>query len=330
MLFIDANIYLRFYDSSQSEYKKLLKTMVEVKDAIFITEQLVSEVNRNKLTVFQSSCTDVVMDDAIKKRHLAEHFDPTENAIIKEWNKKRDALEKESQKLVKEKTAIYDRLLSEISISKDEVSKELHKIFSSAKAPTHEQIQRANDRKRIGNPPGKPQDPLGDQLSWEQFLENISETTHIWIISNDSDYFSAYKDKCYLNPFLSLEIINAAMKMKTVKCFNKLAIGLKDFNDHLSTKLASLPNADELKEISKFEILPSLTGYASGSMGTSPTYSGIQNDQWITRRQPQCPSCRSVYPIIGPVIRVVGTGVFSDIFVCQTCGNQWEEIRSSD
>lgn len=104
----------------------------------------------------------------------------------------------------------------------------------------------------------------------------------------------------------------------------------------LATKLTSLPKEDELKEISKFESLPSLSGYTSGGLGTTPTYSGISgysgipNDQLIRHKQPQCPSCHSIYPILGPVIRVLGIGVFSDTFVCQTCGKQWEEIRSTD
>ena len=31
IIFIDANIYLRFFDSNSSEYKKLLKSLEEVK-----------------------------------------------------------------------------------------------------------------------------------------------------------------------------------------------------------------------------------------------------------------------------------------------------------
>lgn len=55
-ILIDANLYLRFYDARQAEYKKLLRTLVEIQDSIFITQQIVSEVQRNKLAVFQKSC----------------------------------------------------------------------------------------------------------------------------------------------------------------------------------------------------------------------------------------------------------------------------------
>jgi hypothetical protein len=330
LLFIDANIYLRFYDSNQPEYKKLLTTVVEVKDAIFITEQLVSEVNRNKLDVFQSGCSDEVMDDSLKSRILPAHFDHTSPTAIKEWNKKREELEETTKRLATEKVAIHDNLLSEISASQDVVSKELQKVFSSAKKSTEEQMQRAILRKRLGNPPGKPHDPLGDQISWEQLLDSVSGTADLWIISNDRDYFNAYRGKCYLSPYLSSEIHNAAKHIKNVKCFNKLTDGLKDYNDHLSMKLISLPAEDELKQISKSEDIPSLSGYTSGSVGFSPSYSGIQNVQLINHGQPKCPSCHSSSGVLGPVITIGGPGEFLDTFVCQSCGRQWGVTRMSE
>ncbi|MGA9363906.1 MAG: PIN domain-containing protein [Bacteroidota bacterium] len=331
ILFIDANIYLRFYDNSQPGYKKLLKTIVEVKDTIFVTEQIVNEVNRDKLSAFRLSCMDSLTDDSIKSRHLPEHFDSSEKEIIKEWNKKREELRNKSQILIREQTTIFDNLLSETSRSTDKVSKELQNIFSTAKKVTPEQYGRAIERKRIGNPPGKPRDPLGDQISWEQLLDSIPDASNLWLISNDSDYFSSYNDKCYLNPFLSSEIYGAAKNIKTIRCFDKLANGLRDFNDHLESKLESLPKEDELKEISNLEVLPGPTGYASGSLGTYLGYSGIQNDQRLIHGQPQCPLCHSFFPILGPVITVIDidTPTFLFIYVCQKCQHQWEEIRSS-
>jgi hypothetical protein len=329
ILFIDANIYLRFYDNSQPEYKKLLRTIVEVKDKIFVTEQIVNEVNRRKLSAFRLTCADSLTDDSIRSRHLPEHFDSSEKATIREWNKKREELRRESQKLIKEQTTIFDNLLSETSRSTDKVSKELQHIFLTAKRATIEQYNRAIERKRIGNPPGKEDDPLGDQISWEQLLDSISKATDLWLISNDSDYFTSYKDKCYLNPFLSSEIYDAAKNIKTIRCFDKLANGLKDFNDHQETKLVSLPKDDELKDISRLEILPSPTGYASGSLGPYLGYSGIQNDQQLIHGQPQCPLCDSVL-LYGPVITVIDSRTFRFIYFCKTCRHQWQEIRSSE
>ena len=54
-IFIDANIYLSFFDNSKPELKKLLDSLVEIKNSLFIGSQIVDEVNRNKLNVAQRS-----------------------------------------------------------------------------------------------------------------------------------------------------------------------------------------------------------------------------------------------------------------------------------
>jgi hypothetical protein len=329
LLFVDANIYLRFYDSSQGEYKKLLKTLVEVKDRIFITTQLVDEVNRNKLDVFLSSCSGEVVEVPSKQRHLPEHFDSRADTSIHEWNKDREELEGKSKELRQRKITIYASLLSEIEHSQDEVSSELNKVFASARRPTPKQMERGILRKQVGNPPGKRQDPLGDQLSWEQLLDDITEVTHLWIISNDSDYFNEYNKKCYLNPFLDSEVRRVARKLVSLKCFSTLSMGLQDFNNLLSMKLSSIPAGDELVTISEREKEPSLTGYSTGSTGAIPTYSGIQDLLLPIGWQPSCPTCGSFSHVQGPVTTVIGAGHFKDAYVCQKCGTQWERLRSS-
>jgi predicted nucleic acid-binding protein len=54
-IFIDANIYLNFFDSNKPELKKLLGSLLQIKDSLFIGSQIVNEVNRNKLDVAQRS-----------------------------------------------------------------------------------------------------------------------------------------------------------------------------------------------------------------------------------------------------------------------------------
>jgi len=323
LLFIDANIYLRFYDSSQPEYKRLLKTLVEVKGNVFITEQLVNEVNRNKLSVFEASCSEPITDDSPKRNHLPEHFDVGGRNVIESWNKKRDDLNITAQDLKRQQNRINHDLLSSISNSTDSVSKELAAIFSMSQPHSANQLERAINRRQIGNPPGKPLDPLGDQLSWEQLLDNISKDTNIWIVSNDSDYFSSYKNSCYLNPVLMMDIQHRTKTDVIVKCFNRLADGLKDFNDNLPLKLATLPEAEELQQISKLENYPSLSGFASGNQGTVPTYSGIQN-LLSPLLAIQCPSCHSSDHIIGPIISFIRTHLPQHIYMCQSCGTQFE------
>jgi hypothetical protein len=52
-IFIDANVYLDFYRIPSG--KKLLTSLLEQRDHIFVTTQLVNEVTRNKLKVAANS-----------------------------------------------------------------------------------------------------------------------------------------------------------------------------------------------------------------------------------------------------------------------------------
>lgn len=55
LIFIDTNIYLRFFDSNQKVFRNLLDELLKIKENIFISNQIVNEVNRNKLNVFEKS-----------------------------------------------------------------------------------------------------------------------------------------------------------------------------------------------------------------------------------------------------------------------------------
>jgi len=60
VLFIDTNIYLEFFKSSQAAVKKLLPSIESLKNEIFVTEQIANEVNRNKVKVASDSLRDFI------------------------------------------------------------------------------------------------------------------------------------------------------------------------------------------------------------------------------------------------------------------------------
>lgn len=80
----------------------------------------------------------------------------------------------------------------------------------------------------MGNPPGKKEDALGDQITWEQLLNKIPKTDEIWIITNDSDFYTKYKKKCYLNPFLFQELLSKKAGIR-INIFENLSGGLKHY-----------------------------------------------------------------------------------------------------
>ena len=92
MLFIDTNIYLGFYRTVTTS--KLLQSLADFKDDILVTQQVVSEVERNKLKVLyrlllesvesfpvmrRSNLPDQLQNPELIERleRLQEAFDPT-------------------------------------------------------------------------------------------------------------------------------------------------------------------------------------------------------------------------------------------------------------
>src|SRR5258708_14785060 len=89
-------------------------------------------------------------------------------------------------------------------------------------AQTETDLTRARLRKELGQPPGKKNDPLGDQISWEQLLNRASGVDSVWIVSRDGDYTVAVGNKLFLQPPLQREISNVK-GVRSVHCHNYLA-----------------------------------------------------------------------------------------------------------
>lgn len=246
LFYIDANIYLGFYNSNRAEFKKLLAITIELKDKIFFTEQFKDEINRNKLNVFQQSIDNYIKQVSFTKTVLPEQLD-NENNQLKDWNLNRKNLEQPILDSNTQLLNIFKDLLKEISNSGDYVSKELSKLYENAYKPNIQELNSARFRKEVGNPPGKRIDPLGDQLSWEMLLNHLNGVVRLWIISSDRDYFTEYKESFYLNPILASNISEKNPEVE-VKVYNKLSEALKDFNKEV--KDFTLPDNLELDSIS--------------------------------------------------------------------------------
>lgn len=245
-LFIDANIYLGFYNTNAPEFKRLLKSLVEVAEKIIVTQQIVDEVCRNKLNVFKDSISNYIEQSTVHSLRLPEHLDNAEDKKLNAWNKKREkelANIKESNEELK---TILKNIFEAIGKSTDTVSNELLTIFRQPLNASKEAFQKAVQRKQIGNPPGKPNDPLGDQLSWEILLEHLEGVTELYIVTNDTDYTSSYNDLTLLNPVLYNDLIKLKPDL-IVHVFRKLSLALKAFNQQEPIK--ALPAEKELSKI---------------------------------------------------------------------------------
>jgi len=249
VFFIDANIYLRFYDTASIKLKKHLDTLSDIKEYIFITKQIRDEVVRNKLNVAIKSFISNYKDLGIKKTMLPEHFDEENKNIFSEWNKKKLKIIDQENEIKNEYSDMISGQLISIMNSTDNVSIKLDSIFSLSRSPTEKEMKSAEARKLLGNPPGKASDPLGDQLTWEQFL-SIYNGEDIWVITNDNDFSVEYKNKSYLNPFLYDEIKKLLRgKEPKINVFRSLSEGLDDFQTKINATMDDSIDSKEMEEI---------------------------------------------------------------------------------
>lgn len=251
LIFIDTNIYLRFFDSNQKGFRNLLDELLRIKENIFISNQIVNEVNRNKLSVFEKSISNYKSKSKIDSVNIPEHFFKEESEFdIIDWNKKRKENEINITELNKKLEDFFAKTLNDISSSEDFVSLKLSELFKKSLAESNDEYFKSQRRKEVGNPPGKNNDSLGDQLTWEQLLNRCKSVNEIWIISNDFDYFTLHNKNLYLNSFLAAELLQINPQIK-VNCFNTLSEGLKSYF-YVSSKKSHIPS-DELDKISEEE-----------------------------------------------------------------------------
>lgn len=143
-------------------------------------------------------------------------------------------------------------IIKQISCSEDEVSKALSSIFANPVPHTSEELQRARERKELGNPPGKGAGSIGDQLNWEQILTNFKGKKRLWIISRDSDYGIIHDDQSFLNGFLYEELCKI-VPAPEVYLFGDIATGIKHFVNKTGVKAEQGLSPEVAEEIEREE-----------------------------------------------------------------------------
>lgn len=281
-IFIDSQLYIDLYRLSSG--KELLAPLNEQKDYIFITEQIVNEVNRHKLheaidlfkkcqIVGGTNCT------------LPDHLFDDSGAAVKSIRKKLKNAKANIDEAIEELNSAIIQTLRDISRSDDVVSKALAPLF--AKAITHkpEEWERAKVRKARGVPPGKTRDSVGDELNWEQFIGFVKthKKTKVWILSRDSDYTQQWAKGALLNPTLYSELRALSNPPPEVHVFRTIPEGLKNFAEVTGARAEKLPSAEKIEEIRKEqESLPNVDWmpfYSTGDRAPNSynIYSALNN-----------------------------------------------------
>jgi hypothetical protein len=250
LLFIDANKYLDLYRVDKG--KQLLAPLGEQVDYIFVTQQVFAEVQRNKIKVAADFLGQQFQKLKLPTFNLPDHMSSTSIAQRKDIQKQKSAIDQKIKNMNAQIDALALGIMEEISCSEDEVSKALSPIFANAVPHSPEELQRARDRRELGNPPGKSNSPIGDQLTWEQILTHFQGKKRLWIISRDGDYGTFYGDKGFLNQFLYNELCRVAFEPE-VYLFKETVEGISHFVDTTGVKAEKRLTPEEVEEIEKEE-----------------------------------------------------------------------------
>lgn len=246
-IFIDTNIILGFWSLRERRIpSELLLPLVEIKDHVLITSQVVGEVCRNKLETFLESSNGKFEVNSLQEfpsHMLRERGAAHLNTEIRELKKKAGAL---NTSMAESRV----KFATEISMGTDLTTQMLSPLLKSGIEPTEAQLARARVRRELGNPPGKKADPLGDQISWEQFLDAVNGEETVWIITRDSDFTSEVGGVRMLNPFLQAEL--SARGVKNVHVLDNLAEALKELKAAGFGAAAKIEDA-RLDELAKEE-----------------------------------------------------------------------------
>lgn len=196
-LFIDTNIYLKFYHFTSDELEELNKLIVLIDENeidLLLPEQVVNEFRRNR---------EVKIADALQKLN-AEKLNKTFPVFCKEYEEFK-SMKKAISEYDKNKKALIDKLKVAIETYKlkaDEVIEELFKKAIYIEI-TDELKQRAKSRYDLGNPPGKDKS-YGDAVNWESLLLEVNYKEDLFFLSDDKDFFSKINNENF-NKFLDRE-----------------------------------------------------------------------------------------------------------------------------
>ena len=286
-LFIDTNVYLKFYHFSNDDLEELNKLMVLMDNdelELYLPEQIVNEFNRNR---------DTKLADALKTFNqsklnsqfpqFCKGYKEYDNlkSIIREYDKQKQSLLKNLMLKIESNTLRADKLI-EMLFDKANYFKLTPSILEKSKL-----------RYDLGNPPGKNKS-YGDAINWETLIENIEETNDLYFIADDKDYFSELNNSNF-NTFSSKEWFNK--KKSKIKFYKTLTDFFKEVfpeiklateleKDLLISRLIESGNFYDsrktLQKLSKFESFSTeqANQYVSASLNNTQVF-WISDDEDI-------------------------------------------------
>jgi len=217
-LFIDTNVYLKFYHFSNDDLEELSKLQVLLdndKLELYLPEQVINEFSRNR---------DNKLADALRnfnQSKLTAQFPQ----FCKEY-KEYDSLKKLMRDFDHEKSNLLKNVMLAIETNSLKADKIIELLFDKARRIdiSPELVEKGKLRFDLGNPPGKNKS-YGDAINWESLLSNVEHNNDLYFIADDKDYFSEINTSKF-NDFLYNEW--ATKKGAKIKFYKTLSDFFKD------------------------------------------------------------------------------------------------------
>ncbi|MDI9341836.1 MAG: PIN domain-containing protein [Sediminibacterium sp.] len=181
-ILIDTNIFLDFYRSN-SQPVNIFNTLKEHIDRIILTDQIIQEFDRSR---------EYVIKTLKQKFQLESKLDNFSSSYLQNLTEFKELIQLQNSYKTKQKIVVskIDEILKDPSLDpiasffKEFVNESLKQEKVLYTNDTI--IEKAEKRKKIGNPPSSDKYSLGDEINWEIVLENIRED--IVIVGRDNTY----------------------------------------------------------------------------------------------------------------------------------------------
>lgn len=196
-IFLDSNIYLRFFKLSDADVKELGQLVTLVKSGevkLYLTEQVRDEFNRNRDEAIAESLK------SVREQEMKPSFPRMfrDHAGFPELRKAVKAYEDQRKQMLQDVTEAASRK----ELAADKLIAELFDLaeFVPLTDPIWETARRRYD---LRNPPGKGKS-YGDAVHWVSLLDAVPTGEDILVVSDDSD-FQSKLDKTQMSDFLQEE-----------------------------------------------------------------------------------------------------------------------------
>ena len=249
LFFIDANKYLDLYRTKTGRLS--LAGIHEQADHIFVTQKVVDEVRRNTIKETANFLTNRFDELPLVNANVPDQLFGATKDQSKNIKRQVEDIRRVIQQVNTELRTLKMDIMKKVAQSTDEVSTALAPIFAKAVRHSDRQLQRAKARKERGDPPGKTNNPIGDQLTWEQILCRFVGKTKLWIVTKDSDYGSMYGKKPgegFVNRLLYDELRKVSPGAEAF-LFENVPDAIEHFAHVTGVKADQLPTPEQREEI---------------------------------------------------------------------------------